>query len=151
MIQTFFSEKRNSDRDMLTFDILTLPAGFAVKSAQAGVKAGQYVIRSKFSFAKIAQAMKNATSKLPSTRAALRKDLENKGFSKTGSSTKYEVWKKDATGDSGQTVVTIKPTGEVIRTQKVWKQDKSGKYSERQDYYGNRLEDQSHSTGHYVK
>ncbi len=34
-------------RDMLAFDIMTFPAGFAVKSAQVGVKAGQYVIKSK--------------------------------------------------------------------------------------------------------
>ncbi|WP_197409099.1 PAAR domain-containing protein [Psychrobacter sp. ENNN9_III] len=34
-------------RDMLAFDILTIPAGLGVKSAQIGVKAGQYVIKSK--------------------------------------------------------------------------------------------------------
>lgn len=34
-------------RDMLAFDILTIPAGLAVKSAQVSVKAGQYVIKSK--------------------------------------------------------------------------------------------------------
>lgn len=50
--ETKFREgvKKIAARDMLAFDILTLPAGFAVKSAQAAVKAGQYVIRSKFSF-----------------------------------------------------------------------------------------------------
>lgn len=42
--------KKIAERELLAFDILTFPAGLAVKSAQVGVKAGQYIIRSKFSF-----------------------------------------------------------------------------------------------------
>ncbi|MGP5494667.1 PAAR-like domain-containing protein [Psychrobacter celer] len=135
------------------------PNSAGTKAGQvAGMAAGTYTGSSTYSGIKAAQAsraagIKNANSipRLPSTRTALRKDLESKGFKRTGGSSKYEVWKKDAVGESGQMVVNIKPTGEVIRTQKVWKKDGSGKYSERQDYFGNRLEDQSHSTGHYVK
>jgi uncharacterized protein (DUF2147 family) len=83
----------------------------------------------------------------PTTRSDLYKDLESKNFVNKGISPNgYETWK----GPDGVTI-TIKPTGEVIRTQKVWKSDGSGKYSERQDYNGNRLPDQSHSTGHFVK
>ncbi len=49
------------------------------------------------------------------------------------------------------TTVTVKPTGEVIRVQRVWKADGSGKFPQRQDYFGNPLPDQSHSTGHFVE
>lgn len=86
---------------------------------------------------------------LPETREDLYKDLTDKGFkpSKGGTSNGgYDVWK----GADG-TKVTIKPSGEVIRTQNVWNKDKTKKYPERQDYNGNRLPDQSHSTGHFVK
>ncbi|WP_176702074.1 VENN motif pre-toxin domain-containing protein, partial [Gilliamella sp. Bim3-2] len=84
---------------------------------------------------------------LPKTREKLYEDLKSKGFTSNGQSQGgYETWK----GPDGVTV-TIKPTGEVIRTQRVWKSDRSGKYSERQDYFGNRLPDQSHSTGHFVE
>lgn len=58
---------------------------------------------------------------------------------------------RTAQGNQGQITVNIKPTGEVIRTQRVWNSDRTKKYSERQDYFGNRLLDQSHSTGHFVK
>lgn len=47
--------------------------------------------------------------------------------------------------------VTIKPTGEVIPTQRVWTADKAHMYSERQDYFGNRLSEQLHSTEHFVE
>ena len=40
--------KKIAERDMLAFDILTLPAGFAVKSAQIGGKAGLFAIKSRF-------------------------------------------------------------------------------------------------------
>jgi hypothetical protein len=84
---------------------------------------------------------------LPTTKDELHADLKSKGFTSNGQSQGgYETWK----GPEGVTV-TIKPSGEVIRTQRVWKADGSGKYSERQDYFGNRLPDQSHSTGHFVK
>lgn len=87
------------------------------------------------------------TPDLPKTRKELYKDLRSKGFISNGQSQGgYEIWK----GPDGVTV-TIKPTGEVIRTQRVWKSDRSGKYSERQDYFGNRIPDQSHSTGHFVE
>ncbi|WP_176700225.1 VENN motif pre-toxin domain-containing protein, partial [Gilliamella sp. App2-1] len=87
------------------------------------------------------------TPDLPKTRERLYEDLKSKGFTSNGQSQGgYETWK----GSDGVTV-TIKPTGEVIRTQRVWKSDRSGKYSERQDYFGNRLPDQSHSTGHFVE
>ena len=87
------------------------------------------------------------TPDLPKTREELYEDLRSKGFISNGQSQGgYETWK----GPDGVTV-TIKPTGEVIRTQRVWKSDRSGKYSERQDYFGNRIPDQSHSTGHFVE
>nr|WP_015060742.1 PAAR domain-containing protein [Psychrobacter sp. DAB_AL62B]AFD62167.1 hypothetical protein [Psychrobacter sp. DAB_AL62B] len=40
--------KEIAARDMLAFDILTIPAGLALKSAQVGVKAGQLAIKSRF-------------------------------------------------------------------------------------------------------
>ena len=40
--------KKIAERDMLAFDILTLPAGIAVKSAQIGGKAGLFAIKSRF-------------------------------------------------------------------------------------------------------
>ncbi|WP_202976381.1 DUF6862 domain-containing protein, partial [Candidatus Schmidhempelia bombi] len=87
------------------------------------------------------------TPNLPKTREKLYEDLKFKGFTSNGQSQGgYETWK----GPDSVTV-TIKPTGEVIRTQRVWKSDRSGKYSERQDYFGNRLPDQLHSTGHFVE
>lgn len=90
--------------------------------------------------------------RLPKTRDELRRDLENQGFQRAGStSSTYETWKKPAQGEQGQITINIKPTGEVIRTQKVWNADRTRKYGERQDYFGNRLPDQSHSTGHYVE
>ncbi|EHO5065225.1 hypothetical protein KLQ07_003188 [Salmonella enterica] len=83
---------------------------------------------------------------LPKTRSELAKDLESKGFVSKGTSPEgYETW----VGPDGAKV-TIKPSGEVIRTQRVWTSDGSKKYSERQDYNGNRLPGQPHSTGHYI-
>lgn len=93
----------------------------------------------------------SSKNSLPSTREELRKDLKSKGFEQKGMSESYEVWKKNAEGDEGQITINIKPTGEVIRSQQVWRKDGSRKYAERQDYFGNRLPDQSHSTGHFVK
>ena len=58
----------------------------------------------------------------------------------------YETW-KHADGRK----VDIKPSGEVIPSRRVWTKDGSRKYYERTDWWGNRLEDQSHSTGHFVK
>ena len=48
--ETKFREgvKEIAARDMLAFDILTIPAGLALKSAQVGVKAGQFTIKSRF-------------------------------------------------------------------------------------------------------
>ncbi|WP_253306911.1 hypothetical protein [unidentified bacterial endosymbiont] len=90
----------------------------------------------------------NISQVLPKTRAELYADLKSKGFvppDKT-SAGGYERW----VGPNG-VKINIKPTGEVIRTQKIWAADKSKKYGERQDYFGNRLPDQSHSTGHFVE
>ncbi|WP_198015399.1 MULTISPECIES: PAAR domain-containing protein [unclassified Psychrobacter] len=56
--------KEIAARDMLAFDILTIPAGLALKSAQIGVKAGQYVIKSRVNKPKISAS--NSSLKLPS-------------------------------------------------------------------------------------
>ncbi|MCK4843144.1 MAG: RHS domain-containing protein, partial [Methylococcales bacterium] len=83
----------------------------------------------------------------PLTREDLDADLKNKGFNDPTTSEKgYKTYKHP-----DGTKVTVKPDGEVIRTQNKWKADGSGKYPERQDYSGNRLPDQSHTTGDYVK
>jgi RHS repeat-associated protein len=88
-----------------------------------------------------------AAKGLPKTRDALHIDLRNKGFEyKSTSPNGYVTYK----GPDGQTV-TIKPSGEVIPTQRVPKADGSGKFPQRQDYNGNPLPDQSHSTGHFVE
>ncbi|WP_370580036.1 RHS repeat domain-containing protein [Snodgrassella alvi] len=90
---------------------------------------------------------KNSDKELPKTREELRKILEQQGYTSSGlSKGGYETWK----GPNGSKV-DIKPSGEVIRTQRVWQKDGLKKYSERQDWWGNRLENQSHSTGHFVK
>jgi hypothetical protein len=90
----------------------------------------------------------SASQILPKTRSELYADLKSKGFipPEKPSAGGYETWK----GPNG-VKINIKPTGEVIRSQKVWSADKVRKYGERQDYFGNRLPDQSHSTGHFVK
>lgn len=48
--ETKFREgvKKIAEREMLAFDILTIPAGVAVKSAQIGGKAGLFAIKSRF-------------------------------------------------------------------------------------------------------
>jgi hypothetical protein len=91
----------------------------------------------------------------PSTRKDLDKNLLERDFKfhsetprdynqgKGGGIVTYK-------GPDGR-VVTIKDTGEVIMTQKKWTADGAGKYPERQDYFGNRLLDQSHSTGYFVE
>ena len=89
----------------------------------------------------------NNQSRWPKTRADLDADLKAKGFEYKGKSPGgYETYK----GPDGRTV-TIKPDGEVIPVQKVWKKDGSGKFPQRQDYDGNPLPDQSHSTGYFVE
>ncbi|WP_235596883.1 hypothetical protein, partial [Leptospira alstonii] len=83
----------------------------------------------------------------PTTRKELTDDLSKKGFGNPRTSEGGYVTYKGS--DSKE--VIVKPTGEVIVTQKVWAKDGSKKYPQRLDYDGNRLSDQSHSTGHFVK
>ncbi len=83
----------------------------------------------------------------PTTRKELTDDLSKKGFGNPSTSEGGYVTYKGPDGKK----VTVKPTGEVITTQKVWAKDGSKKYPERLDYDGNRLSNQSHSTGHFVK
>jgi RHS repeat-associated protein len=90
---------------------------------------------------------KKSAEERPNTREDLDIDLKSKGYTKTSTSSEGYVTYK---GQDGR-VVTVKPTGEVIPTQRVWKEDGSGKFPQRQDYEGNPLPDQSHSTGHYVE
>ncbi|MDR3490885.1 MAG: hypothetical protein P4M12_02435, partial [Gammaproteobacteria bacterium] len=85
---------------------------------------------------------------LPKTRQALHEDLITKGYEFKGTS-KYKGYTTYKNSD-GRTI-TIKDTGEVIPTQRVWNSEKTMKYSERQDYNNNRLPDQSHTTGHFVE
>lgn len=83
----------------------------------------------------------------PRTREALHEDLQSKGYRYNGKSPEgYEVYK----GSEGRKV-TVKPDGEVIPTQRVWASDDSRKFPQRQDYDGNPLPDQKHSTGHYIE
>ena len=83
---------------------------------------------------------------LPKNRVALDLDITSKGYKYKGISENGYVTYLRNDGSK----ITIKPDGEVIPTKKVWNSDRTKKYSERQDYYGNRLPDQSHSTGHFV-
>ncbi|MDI7237167.1 polymorphic toxin type 10 domain-containing protein [Leptospira santarosai] len=83
----------------------------------------------------------------PTTRKELTDDLSKKGFGNPRASEGGYVTYKGPDGKK----VTVKPTGEVITTQKVWAKDGLKKYPERLDYDGNRLSNQSHSTGHFVK
>ncbi|WP_082270042.1 polymorphic toxin type 10 domain-containing protein, partial [Leptospira interrogans] len=83
----------------------------------------------------------------PTTRKELTDDLSKKGFGNPRASEGGYVTYRGPDGKK----VTVKPTGEVITTQKVWAKDGSKKYPERLDYDGNRLSNQSHSTGHFVK
>ena len=85
--------------------------------------------------------------KKPTTRTDLHDELTDKGFELKGVSPGGNATYKGPDG----IVVTVKPSGEVIRTQKVWKSDGSKKYPERQDFDGTRLPDQSHQTGHFVE
>jgi RHS repeat-associated protein len=94
------------------------------------------------------QNNKNSERKLPKTKKELREDLEKQGFTrKPDSAGGYEQWVRS----SDQSKVWIKTSGEVIRTQRVWQKNGLKKYNERQNYWGERLSDQSHSTGHFVK
>ena len=88
-----------------------------------------------------------STRNLPTSRSALHTDLTGKGYKFNGVSQNGYVTYK---GPDGKTV-TVKPTGEVIPTQKVWKSDGSGKFPQRQDYDGSPLLNQSHSTDHFVE
>ncbi|WP_369608871.1 hypothetical protein ABV523_18725 [Snodgrassella alvi] len=91
---------------------------------------------------------KNSDKELPKTREEVRDILTKQGFTrKPDSPSGYEQWIRK----SDSSTVWIKPSGEVIRTKRVWRQDGLRKYNERQDWWGKRLEDQSHSTGHFVK
>ncbi|WP_239428540.1 hypothetical protein [Snodgrassella communis] len=94
------------------------------------------------------QNNKNSERKLPKTKKELREDLEKQGFTrKPDSAGGYEQWVRS----SDQSKVWIKTNGEVIRIQRVWQKNGLKKYNERQNYWGERLADQSHSTGHFVK
>ncbi len=84
---------------------------------------------------------------LPNTRAALHDDLVSKGFTKVGQSKNGYVTYK---GPDGR-VVTIKPSGEVIPTQRVWNEAGTKKFPQRQYYDGTKIPNQSHSTGHFVE
>jgi RHS repeat-associated protein len=88
------------------------------------------------------------SAELPATRDALHIDLRNKGFRYQGTSAReFHVTYKGPQGAK----VTIKPTGEVIRSQKVPKSTGQGKFPQRQDYRGNPLPENCHKTGHYVE
>ena len=93
-------------------------------------------------------ALSKAKAKLwPRNRAALHKNLRRQGFELKGTSPSGYVTYKGPNG----TTVTVKPTGEVIRVQRVWKADGTGKFPQRQDFLGKPILDQSHSTGHFVE
>ena len=94
------------------------------------------------------QQVNNPTKPRPTTRHELRKELEAQGFRRTGSNTaQYETWK----GPNG-VKIDIRPNGEVIRTQRVWRTDGvQGKYPQRQDYYGNPLPNNNHNSGYFVE
>lgn len=81
----------------------------------------------------------------PNTLSELNSDLISKGFQLKGTSGGGYTTYKHPDGR----IVTIKPTGEVIPTKpKIAENGK--KYNERTDYEFNRLEDQSHSTNHFI-
>ena len=81
----------------------------------------------------------------PKTMTELHYDLQSKGFMyKSTSAAGYTTYKH-----SDGRAVTIKPSGEVIPT-KPKVADNGKKYNERTDYHFNRLEDQNHSTGHFI-
>jgi len=102
--------------------------------------------QSEFSEIEESLQVENQTE-FPSTRQDLHDDLINKGFEYKGTNHGgYATYK----GPDG-TNVTVKPSGEVIRTQRVWNADKTSKFPQRQDYNGNALPDQSHLTGHFVE
>jgi hypothetical protein len=87
-----------------------------------------------------------AARQLPSSRSTLNTDLQSKDFAFKGTSSGgYSTYKHP----DGR-IVTIKPSGEVIPTKPAISQE-GKKYNERTDYNFNRLNDQSHSTGHFVE
>jgi hypothetical protein len=84
---------------------------------------------------------------VPATRRALHEDLMEKGYEfKRVSDGGYTTYTH-----SNGSKITIKPDGEVIPTQRVWNSEKTQKYSERQDYYGNLLPEQMHATEYFVE
>ncbi len=94
-------------------------------------------------------------SEVPKTREALHSDLISKGFNLKSKSNEngYTTYK----GPDGLKV-DVKPSGEVILTQRVWKDPNNtnlGKGQVRLDYDGNRLPggfgNQSHQTNHFVE
>jgi hypothetical protein len=94
-------------------------------------------------------------SSLPKTRKELHEDLVSRGFKFHSETARdYSQGKGGGIvtykGPDGR-IATIKNTGEVILVQKKWTADSTKKYPERQDYYGGRLSDQSHNTGHFVE
>ncbi len=87
------------------------------------------------------------SSFIPTTRYDLHLDLKEKGFDYKGTSPRGHATYK---GPDGRKVV-IKPSGEVIPVQRVPKSDGTGKFPQRQDYFGNPIDGQSHETGHFVE
>ncbi|WP_340680133.1 RHS repeat-associated core domain-containing protein [Paraglaciecola sp.] len=119
----------------------------SINIAEGNTKAGaQAVIAMALGKVKV---ITKVAGNLPGTRSEIHVDLTEKGYKFKGVSQNngYTTYK----GPDGK-IVTIKPTGEVIPTQRVWKSDGSGKFPQRQDYNsGNALQNQSHSTGHFVE
>ncbi len=124
---------------ILQFYLTVIPVGTGVAVASVTVR-----VTIKFINGRIIKA----SYSLPKTRQALHEDLIKKGYEFKGVSNVkgYATYK----GPDGK-VVTVKPTGEVIPTQRVWNSEGTKKFPQRQDYYGNPLPDQSHSTGHFVE
>jgi hypothetical protein len=97
----------------------------------------------------------NGNTNLPETTEGVRADLTKRGFRHLGTSPGgYETWENPET----QTRVTIKPPTErgreviVVQTKprtNAGPNDKQN-YPQRQDYWGNKLPTQSHTTDHFV-
>ncbi|MCR9197400.1 MAG: hypothetical protein NXI04_02035 [Planctomycetaceae bacterium] len=83
----------------------------------------------------------------PGNREELEVELLAEGYRPPSTSNNGYVTFKHPDGRK----VDIKPSGEVISTRRVWAADKSRKFSQRIDFEGNVLSDQSHSTGYFVE